>query len=187
MAHHVCPWWLGHLLACPLRRLRLDPRRILAPFVRPGAVVLEPGCGMGFFTLDLVHLVGPTGRVVAVDIQPRMLAGLRRRATRAGLGEKIDIRLAADGRLAVEDLAGQVDFALAFYVVHEVSDQQALFSDIAATLGPEGTLLVVEPLWHVSALEFAAGLAAAARAGLEVVDRPRIGVERTALLAPTAQ
>jgi len=51
--HKVCPWWLGYLLACPLRRLSQDPGRILAPYVRGGMAVLEPGPGMGFFTLKL--------------------------------------------------------------------------------------------------------------------------------------
>ena len=82
MASHLCPWWFGYLLVNPLRRLRQDPRRLLGPFVRDGMVVLEPGCGMGFFTLEAARMVGPDGRVVAVDVQPRMLAGLERRAAR---------------------------------------------------------------------------------------------------------
>lgn len=77
MAKHVCPWWLGYWLVSPLRRLWEHPVRMLGPFVREGMLVLEPGCGMGFFTLDLARMVGPRGRVVAVDVQERMLAGSR--------------------------------------------------------------------------------------------------------------
>jgi SAM-dependent methyltransferase len=80
MAHRVCPWWLGHVLINPLRRLWQDPRKILAPFVREGMTVLEPGPGMGFFTLELARLVGPSGRVVALDVQSKMLDRLKRRA-----------------------------------------------------------------------------------------------------------
>lgn len=47
MAKHVCPWWLGYLLASPLRRLLQDPAAIITPFVRDGMTVLEPGPGMG--------------------------------------------------------------------------------------------------------------------------------------------
>ena len=65
MFHAVCPWWLGPVLASPLRRLAQDPGRILRPFVAEGMVVLEPGPGMGFFTLELARLVGPGGKVVA--------------------------------------------------------------------------------------------------------------------------
>jgi len=75
MSKRVCPWWLGYLLASPIRRLLHNPTRILTPFVRPGMTVLEPGPGMGYFTLELARLVGTSGRVVAVDVQPKMIGG----------------------------------------------------------------------------------------------------------------
>ena len=56
--HDVCPWWMGYLLACPLRRFFEDPAKILATYVREGMTVLEPGPGMGFFTLELARRVG---------------------------------------------------------------------------------------------------------------------------------
>ena len=91
----VCPWWLGPLLANPLRRLVQDPAAILAPHVREGMTVLEPGCGMGFFSLPLARLVGPGGRVVCVDLQRKMIEGLRRRAKRAGLLDPLVLSLIA--------------------------------------------------------------------------------------------
>ena len=127
MSHRVCPWWLGYLLASPLRRLIQDPAKVLGPYVREGMTVLEPGPGMGFFTLELARLVGPTGRVLAVDIQPRMLAWLRRRAARAGLADRVDIRLVPPDTLGLADLAGSVDFTLAMAVVHELPDVRAVF------------------------------------------------------------
>ena len=183
MANHVCPWWLGYILVSPLRRLWQRPDEVLAPFVGEGMVVLEPGCGMGFFTLDLARMVGPTGRVVAVDLQERMLAGLRRRAARAGLQDHIDARLAQANRLGLADLAGQVDVAFALHVVHEVPDTAGFFAEIAASLKPEGRLLFVEPRGHVSEDAFAVSLALAEQAGFRVVDRPRIRRDPAALLA----
>ena len=53
MSHRVCPWWMGYLLMCPLRRLGQNPDRMLAPFVATGMTVMEVGPGMGFFTLPL--------------------------------------------------------------------------------------------------------------------------------------
>jgi tRNA A58 N-methylase Trm61 len=50
-------------LVNPLRRLVHAPLALLRPYVKEGMTVLEPGPGMGFFTLDLARLVGPTGRV----------------------------------------------------------------------------------------------------------------------------
>ena len=103
MSHRVCPWWLGYFLVSPLRRLWQSPRRILSPHVSAGMTVIEPGCGMGFFTLELARLVGPRGKVIAIDLQSRMLAGLRRRAARAGLAERIEGRLVENASLGIED------------------------------------------------------------------------------------
>jgi SAM-dependent methyltransferase len=182
MAHKVCPWWLGYFLVNPLRRLVEHPVKLLQPFVRDGMLVLEPGCGMGFFTLDLARLVGASGRVVAVDLQPRMLAGLRRRAARAGLAGRIDARPASPDRLGTDDLAGRVDLALAIHVVHEVPDQTAFFAELYDALKPGGQVLVAEPRGHVSMEAFAATLEVARSRGLEHVATPDFASSRAALL-----
>jgi ubiquinone/menaquinone biosynthesis C-methylase UbiE len=183
---HTCPWWFGYFLLNPLRRLVQGPTRLLGPFVRLGMRVVEPGCGMGFFTLDLARMVGPAGRVIAIDLQEKMLAGLRRRAARAGLEGAIDIRLAQPDRLGIDDLTAQVDFVLAFYLVHELREPAAFFAEVAAALKPDGQILVVEPPLHVSRAAFEASLAVAAGAGLVVRARPRIGPNKAALLAKSA-
>jgi SAM-dependent methyltransferase len=105
--HRVCPWWLGYFLACPLRRLTLKREEILAPYVREGMTVLEPGPGMGFFTLELARLVGEKGRVVALDVQPKMIAALRKKAAKQALTPRIDPRVASAGSMGVDDLAGK--------------------------------------------------------------------------------
>jgi ubiquinone/menaquinone biosynthesis C-methylase UbiE len=178
----TCPWWFGYFLLNPIRRLVQKPTRILRPFVRTGMLVVEPGCGMGFFTLDLARMVGPQGRVVAADLQEKMLAGLRRRAARAGLEGRLDIRLARRDRLGIADVAGQVDLVLAFYVVHELEQPAAFFAEVASALKADGAVLIVEPPLHVSRAAFEASLAVAERAGLRVVGRPRIGPNKVALL-----
>ena len=164
-ASHVCPWWAGYFLLFPLRRLRQSPVKWLGPFVREGMTVLEPGPGMGYFTLDLARMVGPRGRVVAVDVQQKMLDVLRRRAVRAGLAERIDLRLVDPERPSIDDLAGQVDLVPAVFVVHEMPDQAAFFAAAHRALRPGGRLLVVEPRGHVKRHEFerSVALAEAAR------------------------
>ena len=174
MAHSVCPWWLGYFLASPIRRLWQDPAGILRPFVSEGMTVVEPGCGMGFFTIDLARLVGPSGRVVALDLQPRMLSGLARRARRAGLADRIDARLAQSASLAVDDLAGAVDFVLAFAVVHELPDAGRFFVETGAALKPGRQMLVAEPRSHVSETDFGGMVDLAARSGFRVKSGPAI-------------
>jgi len=182
-ADHLCPPWIGRFLAFnPPRKLLYSPRTLLAGLVSEGMTVLEPGPGMGFFTLELAHLVGPTGRIIAVDVQPKMLEGLRRRAERAGLVSRLDLRLVEASSLGLDDLAGEVDFALAFAMAHEVPDSGKFFSEIAASLRPGGKLLFSEPIWHVAADFFDRELQAAVASGLVVEGRPVIPISRGALL-----
>jgi SAM-dependent methyltransferase len=119
---------------------------------------------------------------VAVDIQPKMLDRLRRRAAKAGLLERIQIRLAQPESMGLFDLAGAVDFALAFAIVHEVPSASGFFEEACQALKPGGCLLLAEPAGHVNAVEFEAELKDAARAGLELVDRPPIRRSHAALL-----
>jgi SAM-dependent methyltransferase len=186
MSHHVCPFWIGYLLASPIRRIWHDPTRIIGPYVREGTVVLEPGPAMGFFTLELVRAVGAGGRVVAVDVQPRMLAALRRRAEREGLAERIDAREVKGEHLPVDDLRGTVDFVLLFAMVHEVPNQALFWEDVAAAMKPGGKALIAEPKGHVTREAFAATLNEARRSGLVSEAGPRIARSHTALLTKSA-
>jgi SAM-dependent methyltransferase len=181
-ADHVCPWWLGPLLVSPLRRLLENPERLLGPHVRPGMTVLEPGPGMGFFSLPLARRVGPQGRVVCVEPQPRMVAGLRRRARKAGLEDRLEI---VDGRLddpRLDARRGACDFAAAIHMVHEVPDPGAFLARIHELLRPGGRLLILEPPGHVSAAAFEATVACALAAGFREADRPRGPRARAVLL-----
>jgi SAM-dependent methyltransferase len=182
MAHRICPWWLGYLLANPLRRLYQNPRAILAPHLRAGMTVVEIGPGMGFFTLDIARLAEASGRVVAIDVQPRMISALRRRARRAGLLDRIETRLVQPEASGMEDLEHRADFVLAFAVVHELPDQACFFAAAARALRPGGRLLLAEPKGHISVDRFAGTIAAANAAGLRLVERPSIRGSHTALL-----
>ena len=182
---HRCPWYLGYVLLNPLRRLRQHPARLLAPYVRAGFRVLEPGPGMGYFTLELARLVGPAGKVHVIDIEPRMLAALGRRARSAGCADRIDMRLAPERGLGVGDLAGDIDFVLAFAVVHELDDAAAFFVEAASSMKPGARLLMAEPAGHVTETLFARECAAAEAAGLVLIERPDIWRSRAAVFVRT--
>jgi len=180
--HRVCPWWVGYILASPVRKLAHNPTRILAPFVRAGMTVLEPGPGMGFFTLELARLVGPTGRVIAIDVQPKMIEALKRRARRAGLLDRIDARLASATSMGIKDFEEKIDFVLAFAVVHEMPSADVFFAEAAQAMKPGATLLLAEPAGHVGGEEFDRELTVAAKHGFSVADRPTIRRSLVALL-----
>ena len=145
--------------------------------------MLEPGPGMGFYTLDLARMVGPRGRVVAVDVQAKMLAGLRKRAVRAGLADRIELRRADAESLGVDDLAGQVDLVVAIYVVHETPSVARFFNEAFRALRPGGQMLFAEPRIHVSRERFERMIAKAERAGFVRQDGSRFPSPQGAVLA----
>ena len=172
----VCSAEHAGWLATPLRRLLHDPRRILGGCVAAGDTAIDFGCGPGFFTLPMAEMVGPGGRVVAVDLQAAMLERLRLRAERAGLSSRITLhRCAAD---SVGDLPA-ADVALAFYMVHEVPDVKRFLGEVAGALRPGARFLLVEPRGHVSAAAFAATVDIAAATGLRPVATPRVRMSGT--------
>ncbi len=170
----VCPVWVGYVLASPLRRFFQNPYAILAPHVHEGMTVLDAGCAMGFFSLPMARLVGPSGRVVCVDLQKGMIRGLEQRAERAGLIGRLEGRLCSPHDLGVDDLDGKVDFALAFACVHEAPDGAVLLGQLARALRTGGRCLLAEPRGHVTARNFEETVAAAEAHALVSVDRPEI-------------
>jgi SAM-dependent methyltransferase len=147
--------------------------------------VLEPGPGMGFFTLELLSAVGVTGKVVAVDVQSRMLDRLRQRASRRGLETRLDARLVGGADLGVDDLEGAVDFVLAFAVVHELEAPKAFFEQVARAMKPGATMLLSEPKGHVRRDAFDKELELAASAGLDVQSKPDIARSLSVVLQRT--
>ncbi len=183
VAERVCPWWVGYLLLCPLRRLAHSPRKTFGPYVKPGMTVLELGPGMGFFTLDLARLVGARGHVIAVDMQQRMLSAIEKRAAKAGLLHRIELRLGGGDNRWAQGLEGKVDVALAIYMLHEVPDVPGFLAAIRRTLAPGGTLFISEPKGHVSKQGYADTVAEARRAGFRAVGYPKMRRSRSVLMA----
>ena len=182
MACKVCPWWMGYLLISPLRKLLQNPKKIIAPLVREGMTVVEIGPGMGFFTLEIAKQVAAAGRVIAIDIQPKMLEQLEQRAEKANLRQRIETRLATSESLGMADLSEAVDLVFAYAVVHELPDDRAFFKAVFGVLKQNTRLFIAEPGHHVSQELFNEELQHAQAAGFEVVELGRSRQGYTALL-----
>lgn len=182
MAERVCPWWMGYFLLGPIRRIVENPRKILSPYVKTGMNILEPGSGMGFFTLEAARLAGPEGKVYAVDLQQRMVSALERRIRRAKLTDVITTRVCPADSLGVSDLEGTIDLVLALFLVHEVPDPDRLFREFRQALRPGGRCLVIEPAGHVSEEAFEASLTVAREAGFVVSPGPKVRKSHSAVL-----
>lgn len=177
---YVCPAEYAGWLSTPLRRLITNPGRILGDLVGRGDTALDLGCGPGFFTLPLAEMVGDEGSVIAVDLQQDMLDKVRARAERKGLASRVRLHRCEGGSLALQ--GERADFALAFWMVHEVPDQWRFFRETHGLLRSGARLLLVEPKGHVVRAAFAQTLAAAEAAGFRTAGRPRITLSFSALL-----
>jgi len=168
---HTCPWWLLFTFDNPLRKLVHNPKKILVPYVKSGDTVLDVGCGMGYFTLELAQLAGANGKVIAADLQEQMLAGLNKRAERAGLIDRIQLHQSTPNQIGVDQ---PVDFALAFWMVHEVRQQKDFLKQIFEMLKPNGGFLLVEPIIHVTETAFEQTVSQASEIGFQEIERPRV-------------
>jgi 2-polyprenyl-3-methyl-5-hydroxy-6-metoxy-1,4-benzoquinol methylase len=182
MAEHVCPYWAGYFLANRLRKLLQNPDKILAPYVRPGMMVLDVGSAMGYFSLPMARMVGPGGKVVCVDVQPKMLQVLRRRATEAALVERIETHVSSEDSIGLQGRDASFDFALAFTMLHEVGNQASFLREIHQMLKPGAVLLLTEPIKHVSPAEFDRTISLAQQEGFVITDHPLIRLSHTVVL-----
>jgi ubiquinone/menaquinone biosynthesis C-methylase UbiE len=182
MSHHdsrICPVELAGGLDNKIRRWVQNPRKILAPYVKAGMTVMDIGCGPGFFTLEMAQMVGESGRVIACDVQEGMLQILQQKIAGTPLAGRITLHQCGANQLGV---AEKIDFALAFYMVHEVPGQQEFFAEIAALLKPEALLFIVEPPLHVSGKAFRRMIENAQAAGLEPLGCRKLFLSKTLLL-----
>ena len=67
----------------PFRKLIHDPKKMFKKYVHEGMTVMDIGCGLGCFSIDLAKMVGKEGKVYSVDLQKGMLDRLMKRAKRA--------------------------------------------------------------------------------------------------------
>lgn len=175
----TCPWWFLFTFDNPFRRRIHNPFTILKPYINPGDTVLDVGCGMGYFSLELARLVGETGKVITADLQQKMLSGLQKRAARAGLESRMQLHLCLPDQIGIQQ---PIDFALAFWMVHEVSHRKSFLTEIFANLKPGGKMLIVEPYIHVSKENFVRSVNLGLSTGFTLFAHPRISFSRAVVV-----
>lgn len=139
-----CPWWMVPLLENPYFQVVAGAELLMdRAGIGPGMAVLDAGCGPGRLTVPIARRVGETGRVLAIDRQPRMVRRLERRISAQGLAnvEAILGKL-GEGRLQ----ADRFDVALLVTVLGEIPDKAAALREIRHALRAGGVLSVTEVL-----------------------------------------
>lgn len=134
---HEAMFWLER----ESREAEEAPSRAIAALdLDPAAVVADIGAGSGYYTFRLAKLV-PEGEVVAIDIQPEMLARLESRADQLGAG---NVRA---HRGTVSDIGldpGSIDATLMVDAYHEFSHPAEMMDSIVEALRPGGRVFLLE-------------------------------------------
>jgi len=182
-SERICPVERAGHLDSLIRRWLQNPRRLLKPYLREGMTVLDFGCGPGFFSIEMARLIGESGRVIAADVQEGMLQKLRAKLQGTGLEERITLHKCESHALR---LSQRIDFVLAFYVLHELTDQEAFFRELGSTLDPAGRILIVEPPFHVSRTAFERTVEKSRGAGFTPLERPKVPFSKAVLLGKGA-
>lgn len=176
---HICPVEKAGALDSKIRRWIQNPSRLLKPHIKAGMTVLDLGCGPGFFTLEMARLVQPYGKVIAADMQLGMLEQLQQKIHDTPYQDVIHMQQTASNDIRVEE---PVDFVLAFYMVHEVKDKKQLFRQLKDIVHHRGSILMVEPKFHVTGNQFKSTISNANEAGFRVIAEPKLGFSRAVLL-----
>lgn len=116
-------------------------KAIAALAIRKGAVVADVGAGSGYYTVRLARVVGPSGRVVATDLQPGMLDLIRQKLS----AERLENVSLVQGRAGDPVLpANTFDLILMVDVYHELASPQVFVRRLKEALKPDGRLVLIE-------------------------------------------
>jgi cyclopropane fatty-acyl-phospholipid synthase-like methyltransferase len=126
----------------PKREEWQHPAEVVALLdVAPGMTVADVGAGTGYFEPYLARAVGPHGRVLALDVEPNMVAHMRERFASAGLTNVEALRVAPDDP---ELPAAGVDRILIVDTWHHVHARERYAARLRQALRPGGAVLVVD-------------------------------------------
>lgn len=175
----VCPVEIAGGLDNSFRRLLQNPNKIMKPYIREGMTVLDLGCGPGFFSLEIAKLLKDSGKVIAADLQEGMLEILRNKIKGTNLVQRIEVHKCENTHIGITE---NVDFVLAFYMIHEVPNQVKLLEVLKSILKPNGKIYIIEPKFHTSKKSFEVMIDKIKSMGFEIIEKPKVCFSRTVLL-----
>ena len=135
-----CPFALAWIVDNPLRR-RYMAKVLDHVGIQPGERVLELGPGPGAFSVEAARLAGTGGTLVAVDIQPQMIAAVEKKARQGGV-TNVETHVSSAYDLPLQDES--VDRAFLVTVLPEIPDRHRALLELHRVLEPGGVLSITE-------------------------------------------
>ena len=138
------PEFLANVIDNPLRRRIQPPGEMpIRHGIEQGMTVLEVGPGNGRYTVETARRVGSTGKVIAIDIEPKMIERLAQRAQAEGV-TNLEAKVANVYNLPFEE--GTFDAVCMIAVISEIPQPAHALSEFYRVLKPAGTLAFSELL-----------------------------------------
>ena len=155
-----CPVWLRWFVELDNPFTKTNRAAFIAETLSlsEGMTVLDAGCGPGRLAVPLARGVGPAGRVVALDIQPGMLARTKAKTEAVGCMNVEFIAAAlGDGKLP----ANHFDRVVLVTVLGEIPNRAEALAELFRALKPGGILAIVEVIFdpHFQSRNTVTGLA----------------------------
>lgn len=126
----------------PMRRKILPPKETLLDLgLKPGEIVADIGCGIGYFTFPAAEIVAPDGKVYALDVSDDMLAIVETEKNRQNIA---NLEIVKTDECDLKLKSGSVTFAFICDVLHHMDDLKRFIVEIRRILSAEGKLVIVE-------------------------------------------
>lgn len=175
----VCSAKHAPVLDNSFRKKLHNPYKLFGDIIKTGDTVYDLGCGPGTFIVELAEMAGSTGKVIAVDLQEKMLDMAAEKTRQFGIEHTVFLHKCAEDKIGFKE---EADVIIGFFMVHEVPDADAFFKEVSKFLKPGGFFLLAEPLFHVKKSLFENEVKLAEKYGLTKVADKKVFFARGAVL-----
>lgn len=145
--HFPAPAFIGGFLDSNYRRKVQSPAKLIERSgIKPGMKILDLGCGSGAFVVDTARAVGMSGKVYALDIEPKMLKQLERKLSKPKNQDIKNIEIINKSAYELPFDNNSLDLVYLVTVLQEIPDKNRALREIKRVLKPGGILAVTELL-----------------------------------------
>ena len=134
----------------PKRRALLPPEETLRKLgVEPGEIMADIGCGIGYFTFPAAFIIGPEGKVHALDVSSEMLAEVETKKAQSN-ADNIDIVKVDEYDFKLK--SESITFGFVCNVLHEVDEPAKFLHEIKRISESKGKMVIIE--WEKRVSDF---------------------------------
>lgn len=164
-----CRW----ILQNPVRRWLTDRKgKVNRAGITEGSKVLEPGCGVGFFTEVISKACGKTGKVYCQDVQEKMISEVKKKINSSTISGNVETYLCPSWKISLPD--SSIDVAFCVFVMEEIHEEGKTVEtakELSRLVRPGGTLYFEEHTFGGTKVPVEETLTALQQSGFALQDR----------------